>query len=61
MGDVRDGLLSAAKGLNITIPDDELQEYETLISRMDAALKTVAAMDGANMPSPYISNSHDSG
>lgn len=45
----KEGLLLAANGLNVQVADDELAEYETLISRMDAALKKVSEMEGPSL------------
>jgi hypothetical protein len=37
---------SAADGIGIVIPEHEVEEYGTLLSKMENALKVISEMDG---------------
>ncbi|KAF2101551.1 putative amidase [Rhizodiscina lignyota] len=45
MGSLSDRVISAANGIGVKVADSDYAEFETLLERMDSALKMVAEMD----------------
>lgn len=46
MAPAREEMLSLAKGLSLEVSEQEIEDYEALLARMQNALELVAAMDG---------------
>jgi hypothetical protein len=46
MAGMSSSVKSAADAIGVVIPEQEIEEYETLLSKMENALKVVSEMDG---------------
>lgn len=44
----KEDMLKVASAVGYDIPDDQLDDYTTLLGRMKGALDTLSAMDGKN-------------
>jgi hypothetical protein len=52
----REEMLSLAKGLSLEVSEQDIEDYEALLARMQNALELVAAMDGKQARSDFNSS-----